>query len=185
MKQLAFVVVLVVCARGQGSLGAWIGSAPSAPRLFNDGLWRGMSAGAELGVYSMPMSPLFDLPMAFAVGAEYVQPSASSVALLDDYRGWIVRCSFVWYAGTATAPYLRLGTGATLGERYRHEVERDSTSPLRWHPARAVAVFWGLGVRGILDGAIGWFAEIECTTGDQIGLLLPLRVGVNYRWSTR
>lgn len=169
----------------EGSIGIWGGSAPAAPRLFNEGLWRGACVAIESTLKLPTSSMLFDLPLSIAVGAEYIRPSASATDLLDDYRGWIVRGSLVWYASSGTAPYLRLGGGASLGERYARTVEWDTASPLQWQRRPSFAVFFGIGVQGTLAAHFGWAIEAECLTGDEVGLLLPLRLGLFYRWGAK
>ncbi len=181
------VALCIACAgmHAQVLLGLSVASAPSAPRLFNDGLWRGAAAGVEIAVRLPLESVLFDLPLFATLGTEYVRASASPVALLDDYRGWIFRASLMWSAGQGTAPFLRLGTGATLGERYRRNPPQDTAVMPAWYLARAPVVFWGLGVRGVIAASLGWSAEIECLTGDELGLLFPVRLGVTYRWGVQ
>lgn len=182
---LAILGIGAVALHAQGAVSMWSATTPAAPRLFNDGLWRGMSAGVEASIRLPTSSVLFDLPLEFAVGAEYIRPTWSSVVLLDDYRGWTVRASLLWRAGERMAPYIRLGGGASLGERFRREVVWDSTAARRWLPARSFIAFWGIGVRGRLISSLAWYLEAELLTGDELLLLLPLRLGVSYRWGTR
>ncbi|MCX7929857.1 MAG: hypothetical protein N2663_03950 [Chlorobi bacterium] len=176
------MVLLAVAMRAQSSVGVWAGTVPSAARLFNDGLWRGTSTGIEISSKLPVLSSLVDLPVAIAAAAEYIRPTHSTVVLLDDYRGWILRGSLQWFAGSGTAPYLRLGAGITIGERVAHAIEWDSTSALTWTTTRSLVVYWGFGLRGSVAAAVGWFAELECMAGDQVGVLLPIRIGLSYRW---
>ncbi|GIV54936.1 MAG: hypothetical protein KatS3mg039_1454 [Candidatus Kapaibacterium sp.] len=179
------MVVLVVASLGmqaQVLLGVWGATAPRATHLFNDGIWRGASAAIESRVVLPSAAPLFEVPVQLALSAESVRPSWSGASLLDDYRGWVLRLSLVWLASqhAALTPSLRLGTGLSLGQRYTHASNGDTA--LTWQPARAMVAFWALGVQGRITSAIDWHAEVECLTGDGLGLLLPFRVGLFYRW---
>ncbi|GBD04718.1 hypothetical protein HRbin20_00287 [bacterium HR20] len=185
MRTLLLLLVPTIAIATEGSIGIWAGSAPAAPRLFNDGLWRGASAAVEATLKLPTTSVLFEVPLSITLGAEYVRPTATSTELLDDYRGWILRGSLVWYASGGTAPYLRLGGGASFGERYARTVEWDTASPLQWQRRPSFAVFWGIGVRGMVAQHVEWAVEAECLAGDQVGLLLPLRLGLFYRWGDR
>ncbi len=178
-----FTPWIALCTEGAFTLR--VGSAPAAAPLFNDGLWRGACAGLESSLQLPRWSPLFNVPLSVAVGAEYFRPTASSVSLLDDYRGWVVRGSLLWYATDGISPYLRLGGGLSLGERYVRTVEWDTASPLKWHRKQSFIVFWGVGMHGMVTEHIGWNVEVECLTGDELGLLLPVRIGLVYRWSLR
>lgn len=182
---LALLIIGAVAIRAQGTVSIWSASAPAVPRLFNDRLWRGMSAGIETSIRLPTVSAPFDLPLEFALGAEYIHPTWSSVAILDDYRGWTVRASLLWRAGDKIAPYFRLGGGASLGVRYRREVAWDSNAVRQWFPARSFIAFWSAGVRGDLVDLFTWNVEVEILAGDELMLLLPLRVGIAYRWGAR
>ncbi|MCS7301839.1 MAG: hypothetical protein RML15_04485 [Bacteroidota bacterium] len=181
---LAVLMSGAVAAWGQTTLSINGATAPAVAWLFNEGLWRGMLAGVEVRTVIPHQSVLFRVPLEISATVDYFRPTASTVALADDYRGWIIRGALVWQAANPVGVYLRLGGGVSVGERYRREVAWDSASAYRWFPARSFVASWGMGIQGKITRHLGWNAEAEILTGDELGLLLPLRIGIHYRWGT-
>jgi hypothetical protein len=186
-RGIGAVLIACVGVHAQVMLGVTGATAPSAPTLFNDGRWRGIAAGIEARMELPAASALFDLPLHLAVGAEMLRPTLSQVELPGDYRGWIGRLSLVWQASRTSSlrPMLRLGGGISVGQQYTQVPRWDTSAPPQWHWGRSFVAFWALGVEGTMRAELDWHAEIECLTGDQIGLVLPLRVGLFYRWGNR